>query len=43
MRGAKPWPRVFLTFFACSNNRGLFRDIDYARQVIGYEPQDGVR
>ena len=33
----------FDIFFACSNNRGLFRDIDHARQVIGYEPQDGVR
>ena len=32
----------FDVFFACSRNRGLFRDIDHARQVIGYEPQDGI-
>ena len=29
-------------FYAVSNNRGRFRDIEHARQVIGYEPLDGV-
>lgn len=33
----------FDTFFACSNNRGLFRDIEHARDVLGYVPQDGIR
>ena len=30
-------------FFACSNNRGLFRDIEHARRVVGYVPQDGIK
>jgi nucleoside-diphosphate-sugar epimerase len=30
-------------FFACSNNRGLFRDIEHARKVLGYVPEDGIR
>jgi nucleoside-diphosphate-sugar epimerase len=30
-------------FFACSNNRGLFRDIEHARQVLGYVPEDGIQ
>jgi nucleoside-diphosphate-sugar epimerase len=29
-------------FYAVSNNRGRFRDIEHARQVIGYEPLDGI-
>lgn len=32
----------FDIFFACSNNRGLFRDITHARDVLGYIPQDGI-
>lgn len=34
---------VFDIFYACSDNRGRFRDIDHARQVIGYVPQDGIQ
>ena len=30
-------------FYAVSNNRGRFRDLDHAKQVIGYEPLDGIR
>lgn len=33
----------FDVFFACSNNRGLFRDIEHPREVVGYVPQDGIR
>ena len=33
----------FDIFFACSNNRGLFRDIEHPRKVIGYVPQDGIK
>jgi nucleoside-diphosphate-sugar epimerase len=29
-------------FYAVSNNRGRFRDIAHAKEVIGYEPLDGV-
>lgn len=29
-------------FYAVSNNRGRFRDIQRAKQVIGYEPLDGI-
>ncbi|MBI2965954.1 MAG: NAD(P)-dependent oxidoreductase [Chloroflexi bacterium] len=29
-------------FYAVSNNRGRFRDIAHAREVIGYVPLDGV-
>ena len=29
-------------FYAISNNRGRIRDIEHARQVIGYEPLDGL-
>ena len=32
----------FDTFFACSDNRGLFRDIEHPREVLGYVPQDGI-
>ena len=32
----------FDIFFACSNNRGLFRDINHPREILGYEPQDGI-
>jgi nucleoside-diphosphate-sugar epimerase len=32
----------FDIFYAVSNNRGRFRDIAHARDVIGYEPLDGV-
>ena len=32
----------FDIFFACSDNRGLFRDIEHPRRVIGYVPQDGI-
>jgi nucleoside-diphosphate-sugar epimerase len=30
-------------FYAVSNNRGRFRDIQHAKEVIGYEPLDGTR
>jgi hypothetical protein len=30
------------TFYAVSNNRGRFRDIQHAKQVIGYEPIDRI-
>jgi nucleoside-diphosphate-sugar epimerase len=30
-------------FFASSANRGLFRDIEHPRNVIGYVPQDGIK
>ncbi len=30
-------------FFASSNNRGLFRDIEHPRKLIGYVPQDGIK
>ena len=33
----------FEVFFACSDNRGLFRDIEHAREVVGYVPQDGIK
>lgn len=33
----------FEIFFASSANRGLFRDIEHPRNVIGYVPQDGVK
>jgi hypothetical protein len=29
-------------FYAISDNRGRFRDIEHAREVIGYEPLDGI-
>jgi nucleoside-diphosphate-sugar epimerase len=29
-------------FYAISNNRGRFRDVSHAREVIGYEPLDGI-
>jgi uronate dehydrogenase/NAD+ dependent glucose-6-phosphate dehydrogenase len=29
-------------FYAVSDNRGRFRDIQHAKQVIGYEPLDGI-
>jgi nucleoside-diphosphate-sugar epimerase len=29
-------------FYAVSNNRGRFRDIEHAKHVIGYEPLDGI-
>ncbi|MBI2965955.1 MAG: NAD(P)-dependent oxidoreductase [Chloroflexi bacterium] len=32
----------FDIFYAVSNNRGRFRDIAHARDVIGYEPLDGI-
>ena len=33
----------FDIFFACSNNRGLFRDIEHPRKVVGFVPQDGIK
>jgi nucleoside-diphosphate-sugar epimerase len=33
----------FDIFFACSNNRGLFRDIEHPREVVGFVPQDGIK
>ena len=33
----------FDIFFACSDNRGLFRDIEHPRNIIGYVPQDGIK
>jgi nucleoside-diphosphate-sugar epimerase len=33
----------FDIFFACSANRGRFRDIEHPRKVIGYVPQDGIK
>jgi nucleoside-diphosphate-sugar epimerase len=36
-------PRIrYGIFYAVSNNRGRFRDIQHAKQVIGYEPLDGI-
>ncbi|MCH7906037.1 MAG: NAD(P)-dependent oxidoreductase [Chloroflexi bacterium] len=32
----------FDLFYAVSNNRGRFRDIQHARDIIGYVPQDGI-
>lgn len=32
----------FDLFYAVSNNRWSYRDIDHARQVIGFEPQDAA-
>ncbi len=29
--------------FAVSDNRGRFRDLEHAREVVGYVPQDGIR
>ena len=29
-------------FYAVSNNRGRFRDVEHARRMIGFEPFDGV-
>ncbi|MBI4305900.1 MAG: NAD(P)-dependent oxidoreductase [Chloroflexi bacterium] len=33
----------FDIFYAVSDNRGRFRDINHAREVIGYVPLDGVK
>ena len=33
----------FDIFFAVSNNRGRFRDIEHPREVVGYVPQDGIK
>lgn len=33
----------FGIFYAISNNFNRFRDIDYARKIIGYVPQDGIK
>jgi nucleoside-diphosphate-sugar epimerase len=33
----------FDVFYAVSNNRGRYRDIEHARKVVGYQPQDGIR
>ena len=32
----------FDLFYAVSDNRGRYRDIEHARDVLGYEPQDGI-
>ncbi|MCH7630664.1 MAG: NAD-dependent epimerase/dehydratase family protein [Proteobacteria bacterium] len=32
----------FDLFYAVSDNRGRYRDIEHAREVIGYVPQDGI-
>jgi nucleoside-diphosphate-sugar epimerase len=32
----------YAIFYAVSNNRGRFRDIQHAKRMIGYEPLDGV-
>ncbi len=34
---------MFDIVFGVSNNFTRFRDLEHARQVIGYEPQDGIR
>ncbi len=33
----------FDIFYAVSDNRGRYRDIEHARDVVGYVPQDGIR
>jgi nucleoside-diphosphate-sugar epimerase len=33
----------FDIFYGVSNNRARFRDLEYARDVIGYEPQGGIQ
>ena len=33
----------FDIFFAVSDNRGRFRDIEHPREVLGYVPQDGIK
>jgi nucleoside-diphosphate-sugar epimerase len=33
----------FDIFYGISNNRTRFRDIEHAREVIGYVPQDGIQ
>lgn len=33
----------FETFYAVSDNRGRYRDIDHARKVVGYVPMDGIK
>jgi nucleoside-diphosphate-sugar epimerase len=32
----------FDLFYAVSNNRGRYRDIDHSRMVIGFVPEDGI-
>ena len=32
----------FDIFYAVSDNRGRYRDIEHAREVVGYAPQDGI-
>ena len=32
----------FDIFYAVSNNKGRYRDLDHARKVLDYEPQDGI-
>ena len=32
----------FDIFYAVSNNRGRFRDIEHARRVVGFVPRDGI-
>ncbi len=32
----------FDLFYAVSNNRGRYRDIDHSREVIGFVPEDGI-
>ena len=32
----------FDTFYVVSNNKWRFRDIEHAREVVGYEPLDGA-
>ncbi|MFP6595623.1 MAG: NAD(P)-dependent oxidoreductase [Dehalococcoidia bacterium] len=32
----------FDLFYAISNNRGRYRDIDHSREVIGFVPEDGI-
>lgn len=38
-----PEPVRFDVFYAVSDNRGRYRDIDHAREVVGYVPLDGIR
>ncbi|NQU96832.1 MAG: NAD(P)-dependent oxidoreductase, partial [Chloroflexi bacterium] len=33
----------FDVFYGVSDNRARFRDIEHAREVIGYVPEDGNR
>jgi len=33
----------FEIIYAVSNNKGRFRDISKAKEVVGYEPQDGIK